>query len=326
MSNARQNMKTQCLHSVLGEVDASAMRWIYPHEHLICLMDEFMGDTIANYPGNLEYLRRELVKRLVELREFNVNGLVDPLPMGIGRDEAYVAFCKQVSATTGIHIFLATGLYSADRWPPWAKEWSAEQLADLFSRELEKGIPGTGVRPSVIKAAVGQEFGPNEEKVLTACAAAQRNSGASLHIHSTANRREIVECLTGRGVNPSRIYLAHVDMNTSEDEFLWLADRGVRLVTTNWDFPHHMNQEEAYRLLKVLIGKGHLDKILVSIDFAFGIASRWKVTIDTWDNPERSSYSYLHTHVLPKLRVAGLTEPQLETIMHDNPVRMLTRE
>ena len=132
--------------------------------------------------------------------------------------------------------------------------------------------------------------------------------------------------LTQQGVDSSRIYLAHVDMNTSKEEFLWLADRGVRLVTTNWDFPYHMDQDEAYGLLKLLISKGHLDKILVSIDFAFGISSRWKVTIDTWDNPERESYGYLLTHVLPKLRAAGLTEPQLETIMHDNPIQMLVRE
>jgi phosphotriesterase-related protein len=302
------------------------MRWICPHEHLICVMNEFKGESIAHYPGNLEYLRREITRMLCELREFKVNGLVDPLPIGIGRDEAYVEFCRQVSAATGIHIFLATGLYSGEYWPPWAEEWSAEQLAELFSRELEDGIGRTGVRASVIKAAVWESFGPREEKALAACAAAQLNSGASLHIHSTGCRRQIVEFLAGHGVDPTRIYLAHVDMNTSEEEFLWLAERGVRLVTTNWDFPYHMDQQEAYRLLNVLIRKEHLDKILVSIDFAFGIVNRWRVTIETWDNPDRNSYAYLLTHVLPKLRKAGLTKRHLEAIMHDNPIRMLTRE
>jgi phosphotriesterase-related protein len=134
-----------------------------------------------------------------------------------------------------------------------------------------------------------------------------------------------VDLLTGLGVDPTRIYLAHIDMNTSEDELIWLAERGVRLVTTNWDFPHHMDQEEARRLVKLLIGKGHLDQILVSIDFSLTIESRWSVGLWTWDNADRTSYAYLHTGVLPKLRAAGITDAHIERIMHDNPIEMLRR-
>ena len=162
--------------------------------------------------------------------------------------------------------------------------------------------------------------------MLTACAIAQRRTGSSVHIHATGCRRNIVDMLTALDVDPTRIYLAHIDMNTSEEEFLWLAERGVRFVTTNWDFPYHMNQAEARRLLSVLIEKGHLDQILISIDFALAIESRWSVGIWTWDNPDRTSYAYLHTGVLPKLRLAGFTDDQIEKIMHDNPLQMLRRE
>lgn len=179
--------------------------------------------------------------------------------------------------------------------------------------------------PACALASYGGEFTEREEKMLTACAIAQRRTGSSIHVHATGCRREIVDFLTGLDVDPARIYLAHVDMNTSEEEFLWLAERRVRLVTTNWDFPYHMDQEEARRLLKVLIEKGHLDKILISIDFALAIQSRWAVGIWTWDNPDRTSYAYLHTGVLAKLRASGFTDEQIETIMRDNPIEMLRR-
>ena len=130
-------------------------------------------------------------------------------------------------------------------------------------------------------------------KVLTAGAIAQRGTGCSMHIHTTGCRREIVDLLTGLGVDPTRIYLAHIDMNISEAELLWLAQRGIRFVTTNWDFPYHIDQEEARRLLKVLIDKGHLNQILISLDFSLTIESRWAVGIWTWDNPDRTSYAYL---------------------------------
>ena len=89
---------------------------------------------------------------------------------------------------------------------------------------------------------------------------------------------------------------------------------------------YDLPQEEARRLLKVLMEKGHLDKILISIDFALAIQSRWAVGIWTWDNPDRTSYAYLHTGVLAKLRASGFTDEQIETIMHDNPIEMLRRK
>ena len=316
-------MPENVLHSVLGGVDAFEMRRIHPHEHLLVCLRESHGETITSYPGNTEYARRELVRMLKELQQYGVNGLVEALPMGIGRDEAYVGFAQSISRDSGVHVFLATGLYSPPYWPEWAKEWDADRLADLFTRELEEGIGDTGARAAFLKAAVGGEFSADDQKALTACSIAQQRTGVALHVHSTGHRRETVDLLTGLGVDPTRIYLAHVDMNTSEEEFLWLAEKGVRLVTTNWDFAHHMDQEEARRLVKLLIDKGHLDKVLISIDFAMTIESRWCVGLWTWDTPDRTSFAYLHTGVIPKLRAAGLTDAHLEAIMHDNPLAML---
>lgn len=318
-------MATNILSGVLGDIDAAELGWIYPHEHLLVSMREYQGESIAKYPGNTEFARRSITRMLTDLRGFGVNGIADPTPMGVGRDEAYVAFARRVSRESGVHVFLSTGLYIPEHWPPWAHERDASRIADVFTTEIERGIADTGVRPAFLKAAVSGNFGEKEEKALTACARAQRRTGVSVHVHATSHRREIVDLLTALDVAPTRIYLAHADMNTSEEEFRRLAERGVRLVMTNWDFPYHMNQDEARRLVNILIRKGHLDKILVSIDFALTIESRWVVGFFTWDNPDRTSYSYLHTGVLPKLRAAGVTDAHLDTIMRANPIEMLVR-
>lgn len=311
--------------SVTGDVEPGELRCLYPHEHLLVAWNEFRGETVASYPGNTEYARRQITAMLTELKALGVDALVDATPMGIGRDEAYVEFARGVSAASGVRVFLSTGLYATAHWPPWAREWSAERIGDLLIRDLEVGIGDTGVRACLLKAAVGTEITADEEKALTACAIAHRQTGAAVQVHSIGCRRKIVDLLAGQGVDPSRIYVAHVDMNTSEAEFRWLAERGVRLVTTNWDFPHHMDQDEARRLLRLLIAEGHLDKILVSIDFGMSIETRWCVGLWTWDNPDRTSYAYLHNAVLPKLRDAGLTEAHLQAIMRDNPLEMLRR-
>jgi len=83
-----------------------------------------------------------------------------------------------------------------------------------------------------------------------------------------------------------------------------------------WLYPHE----------HLLIARGHRDKILVSVDFALTIESRWTVGLGTWDNPDRTSYAYPRTGVLPKLRAAGFTEAHLQTIMRDNVLAMLRRD
>jgi phosphotriesterase-related protein len=311
--------------SATGDVAADELRWLYPHEHLLISWGEYRGETISSYPGNTEFARRQIAPMLTELKALGVDALIDATPMGIGRDEAYVHFARGLSAASGVRVFLSTGLYATAHWPPWAREWSAMQIADQFTRDLETGIGDTGVRACLLKAAIGTEITAEDEKALTACAIAHGRTGAAVQVHAIGCRKELVGLLSEQGVDPSRIYIAHVDMNTSEEEFVWLAERGVRLVTTNWEFPHHMDQDEARRLLKLLIAAGHLDKILVSIDFCLSIETRWCVGFSTWDNPDRTSYAYLHTGVLPKLRAAGFSEAHLETIMRDNPLEMLRR-
>ncbi|OQB42885.1 MAG: hypothetical protein BWY06_00455 [Candidatus Latescibacteria bacterium ADurb.Bin168] len=314
------------IDTVLDQISPEDLEWVYPHEHLLICMREFAGESIGDYPGNLEYARRDIVRMLQEVRGYGVNGFADPTPIGIGRDDAYVRLARSVSQATGVHIFLSTGLYVSRNWPRWAMEETAAQIGERFCAEFERGIGETGARPTFLKAAVDGEVGANEEKALTACAYAHCRTGAAVHVHATCSRRAVFDVLTGSGVNPSRIYIAHADMNTSESEFLWLAERGVRLVMTNWDFPYHMDQEEARRLVRVLIDAGHIDKILISIDFALTLESRWTVGRFTWDNPDRTSYGYLHTGVLPRLRNAGISDAELQVIMHDNPIEMVRRK
>jgi len=320
-------MSDDILQSVLGPVQASQMQWIHPHEHLLASdYCTHTGEGLRPYPGGVEYARRQVAAMLRELKEHRVNGLVDPLPVGIGRDAIFVNLARELSQTTGVHVFLATGLYHPAYWPAWAREGSIPSLADVFTRELEEGIEDTGVRPCLIKVTVDEELGSDQEKVLTAAAIAQRRTGVAIHCHSSTRRRETVELLTALGVPGRRIYLAHVDMNTSEEEWLWLVEREVRLVTTNWDFPYHMDQDEARRLVNLLIARGYVDRILVSIDFALEVIDRWRTAIWIWENPDRTSYAYLEKGVIPKLRAAGVTDEHLDWIMRRNPIAMLRRD
>jgi len=324
MNSTRRALAGDTLESVLGPISADELRWVHAHEHLCADFAQREGRRLDAFPGNLEYVRRALKRMLGELPQYGVNGLVDPMPLGVGRDEVYVRLAQEVSQTSGVSIFLATGIYLPGHWPEWVTAATAEELASHFVREAEEGIEGTGVKPALIKVAA-KSLGPDEEKALTAAALAHRRTGQHHHCHVTNNRRPIVELLTGLGIPGRCIYLAHADMNTSEEEWLWLVEQGVGLVMTNWDYPYHMDQAEALRLTRLLLTRGYQDRLLIGLDFGMEIIDRSRTAIWTWDNPDRTSYSYLHTGVLPKLRAAGVTEEDLEWMMHRNPVEMLRR-
>jgi len=329
------NAMTRRIESALGPVDASDLLWIHPHEHLIGGMNVQAGVTVRSRPGCAEYIRRQMLVMLPDLRRHGVNGLMDATTIDIGRDEDYVAYARGVSQSTGVHVFLVTGFYVPRGWPDWVKRATSTELADFVTREMEEGIGKTGVRPCVVKAAIqhdvsdpfDSEWAPAHEKVLAACALAVKRSGAALHIHSAGgSRRQTVEFLRAAGVDPEQIYLAHVEMGASEDEFLWLASEGIRLVITCWGATHRINQSEVARLVKVLVDAGHADKVLLSMDFLFALMNEGRnILIHLDDNADNCSFSYLHTHAIPLLRRQGLSQQQIETMMHANPLEMLAR-
>ena len=87
--------------SVQGPVDASVLQWVYPHEHLmpneerkgrISSAIRATSGSAAHAPGML----RSCAPR--------VNGLVDPLPMGIGGRQ-YARFARGLSQESGVVFF-----------------------------------------------------------------------------------------------------------------------------------------------------------------------------------------------------------------------------
>ena len=193
--------------SVTGDVDVSELRWLYPHEHLLVSWNQWRGETLASYPGNSEYARRQITAMLIELKALGVDALNDATPMGIGLDEAYVQFARDVSSASGVRVFLSTGLYATGHWPPWAHEWSAEQTA-TSSPAICRPASATPGFALATRAAVGTEITANE---ASACAIAHRIPARPCR-YTHRLPAEIVDLLTGQG---SRIYIAHVDMNTS---------------------------------------------------------------------------------------------------------------
>lgn len=316
------------INSVLGEIDSTDLKFILPHEHLIGGMPVNDGINMKSRSGAIKYIINEVERMLKDLHKLGVNGFCDATTVDIGRNGDYAKMAQSLSKSTGVNVFLVSGYYMPDCWLPWITESTAEKLADAITNEFEKGIEDTNIKPNVIKSSIGfTGWGIREEKSLAASALAHKRTGASIHVHSVAGtRKQTVELLKSLDVPSNRIYMAHVEARLKKEEIIWMAEQGVNMIITNWGFNSFFSHSEMIKIISKLIQLGHLDKISLSLDYRLSLCNgandvMWTIC----NNPERTSFSYIINHTLPELLQNGISQNDVNTMMHLNPLKMLMK-
>src|SRR5262249_29517331 len=149
------------------------------HEHVV------PADFDA--PGSRKTVSRralsiaDAVDKLKAARDAGVNTVVDLSPAEAGRD---VRFSEEVSRKSGVQIVVCTG---QRLFLPELKDRTTQQLTELFIKEIEQGIDGTGIKAGVIKAAtVSDGVTVSEDRVLRAAARASKATGVPIQTHSNS--------------------------------------------------------------------------------------------------------------------------------------------
>ena len=105
--------------------------------------------------------------------------------MDLGRD---IRAIEQVSNESGVNFIVATGT-----WLDIPRSFAAaepDDIAALYTREIEVGIEGTGIKAAVIKVA-NDIGGVTEagETILRAAARAHKATGVPIYTHTRAPER-----------------------------------------------------------------------------------------------------------------------------------------
>ncbi|MEJ2664813.1 MAG: phosphotriesterase, partial [Spirochaetia bacterium] len=128
--------------TVAGPVPVPEIGFTLPHEHV---MVDFIG---AEKTGKHRYSAEAVVGRMLpylqEAAALGVGTLIDCTPNFLGRD---VGILLALARACGLHIVTNTGLYKDEYLPASAQTMSAEQLAEMWTREAEEGIEGSGIKP-----------------------------------------------------------------------------------------------------------------------------------------------------------------------------------
>ncbi|MBU3063148.1 hypothetical protein KO481_16630 [Nocardia sp. NEAU-G5] len=274
---------------------------------------------------------------LHELAQAGGRSLLEASGIGLRGDPRRIA---AAAAAAGIQVIMSTGFYCSDFWPAAYHDATVDQLTALLIRELTEGIDHTDIRAGHIKCGVTR-LDDREHRMLLAATQASQHTGAPVTVHPGAgDGRCIAHTLLDAGLAPDRIVLAHADAYIVEnnlhrlitDPAAWtisldyhheLLDLGVTLsfdcFGQNWAEPDLglviENDWQRMAALTTLIREGHVPQLVLGTDVFLPMLTR---------RGGGHGYRHLFARVLPWLRMAGVTEPEIEQMTTANPQRLLT--
>lgn len=317
------------VQTVKGPVDTAELGQTLMHEHVFVLT----ADVQQNYPeewGSEDERVADAVGKLQGLAAVGVRTIVDPTVIGLGR---YIPRIQRVAEQVDLNIVVATGCYTYDdvpfffhhRGPALNAAVGAEvpdPMVDMFVRDVEEGIAGTGVRAAFLKCAIDAPgLTPGVERVMRAVAKAHQRTGVPITVHTHPGSQsglQVQRVFGEEGVDPGRIVLGHSGDSTDADHLSALADAGFVLGMDRFGIYLDTTFEARCDIVVEMCRRGYAERMVLSQDTSCYI---------DWIDPQvmallpQWTYTHIHEEVLPYLREHGVTDEQIETMLVTNPRR-----
>jgi len=299
--------------TVNGLIPADSIGITLPHEHLL-----------IEHSGTERDLT-DVATAISELQYYADAGgktIVDASNIGIGRNPEGL---KQISKATGTNVIMSAGFYK-DKWIPESiKNKSVDQLTDIIINDIVIGING-------IHAGTIGEIGLSwpmtkfEKKVLKASARAQKATGAAINLHfdipgEVKDRFRAMLILKMAGADLKRVSISHnlpyLDM---VDTYVRYSKLGCYIAFDLFGLHEPLENKfeteklEPIKTIKALVDRGYFEKILISQDICIQ---------DCYVKNGGYGYAQILNHILPQLKAEGLSDEQINTILVENPKRLL---
>ncbi|MFC1903669.1 phosphotriesterase [Chloroflexota bacterium] len=343
--------------TVLGPIDPKDLGITLPHEHLFIAHGSanFVEPSTASEKGlaykpvSMEILNwlhhhcannidnmnmldeQEAIDEAMIFKRAGGGTIVDVTNVGIGRDPKALA---RISRATGLNIIMGAGYYLSGSHPKNMSEKTEEEITEEIVHDVTVGTDGTGICAGIIGEIGGSwPLLDNERKSFRAAARAQKLTGAPLTLHPGRKNNvaalELVEIVRDAGADMKRVIIDHIDNRVRDhsarreiakagcyleyDVFGWegyvpltlYKDSGIELP----------NDSQRIDEVMKLIEEGFLKQILFSQDVCFKV---WRVCYGG------KGYAHILNNAVPLMLSKGMTQEQINTIMVENPKRILT--
>jgi phosphotriesterase-related protein len=229
----------------------------------------------------------------------------------MGRDaELLVRFSKAL----GIHILTNTGLYKEPHLPKFAFEYSADQLAELWIKEILEGVEDTHIKAGFIKIAVNPgTIVPIQQKIVRAAARCSLATGAVIACH-TGNgvaATHLLKILNEEGLENNKLIVVHADAEENIEYHLEIARQGAWV---EYDGLSQNTSKKILRLLRFMVDHGFEERILLSQD-----AGWYNVGQPRGGNIR--GYEYLIEDFVPLMKKNGFDQKLIDKILVENPAK-----
>lgn len=304
------------INSVLGPLDTAELGFTLMHEHLMC---GFAG-AFQDYPELFGDNPMEVV--VDDLRKAKTGGvdtIVDATTLDLGRDINLIA---EASRQSGVNIIACTGWWLDV--PPFFAGISPDQLADLFTREVEEGIAGTDIKAGILKSASDlMGVTPEQEVILRAVGRTHLRTGVPVMLHSYSPGRvgeQQLSILKEEGVDLRRVKMDHSNDTTDVEYLTWMLEQGCYLGMDRYP-GRNVSPLARTKTMKALIDAGYADRICPSHD---RLVLRVMATNPMITEEERlrlnpHGFLYMKEAVFTLLRELGVSEDIVNTLCVNGP-------
>lgn len=340
------------IRTVTGDVPTEKMGRTLTHEHLLYTYPGGEYDHLSAF--TLDDAVDRIAHELAEgMKACGYATIVDMTPCEVGR---HPELMKRVAQKTGCNVIAVTGFFPESMGVPyWFKRQTVEELTEFYVRDITHGMVFAGtqtdIKAGAIKIATGQEgvnpkpspVGPNgrhisvhEDRLIRAAGRAQRRLGVCINTHTdpmdytvTNPGVEQLDIIEEEGGDPGKVIIGHAFIEPQGiEQIMDICKRGANVQVDHMGIPwRHDNIEELdesmANMMCEMADRGYLSQMTITYD-------RWFFNPRgpaTEENPqllnEKVPLDYLFTSFAPRLERKGFRMRDLETILVDNPRRIL---
>lgn len=302
--------KREQIITVNGAIRPSQMGKTLIHEHILV---DFVGADKINFDRwNREEVVKVVLPYLLEVKKHGIKTILDCTPAFLGRD---VLLLRLLAQKSGLQILTNTGYYGAvdnKYLPTWAFTETAEQLADRWTAEFEKGIDGTDIKPGFIKIGVNPgHLSELHRKLIRAAGLTHLRTGLTICSHTgpAVAAFEELEELQRVGVHPSAFVWVHAQNESNKNLYTKAAQMGawVSLDGLGWgDWENYATWIDLIKSNKLM------HRVLISHDAG-------------WYKPSEANggnfvgFTAIFEKLFPILRQKGFKQKDFDQLLIVNP-------
>jgi len=297
------------IRTVLGDISPDQLGVTYMHEHLI------IDSPIVANDFNFIHLPNEIdaINEVNLCKKVGVGAMLDCMPLGSGRDAKKLA---RIAEATGVNIISATGLHH-DRYyneDDILEKSSADQLAELFLRDINDGMDGTTAKAGVIKVVTsGPNIKDREIKLFEGAAIAHKRSGAPIisHCEHGTGAIEQLNLFSKFNIPLTKVIMSHTDKSADLGYHHEILSSGVYVEYDQSLRQANEAKPASAQLTAAMVGAGFINQIMMGTDGA-------RRTL--WSSLNGApGLAWLYTGWSKKLIESGLNSDDLNQIFIANP-------